>query len=197
MTLRLVLASQSRARAALLTGAGVAFETASPAVDEAEIKDVLLAEGRGPKEIAVALAERKALSVQIPGALVIGADSTVDLGGRLFDKPPTIPAAADQLRALRGREHRLNSAAALARDGEIVWRHVDSAVLTVREFSEAFLQAYLTREGEAVLWSVGAYRLEGEGAQLFERIKGDYFTVLGLPLLALLEALRREGVLAA
>lgn len=195
---RVVLASQSASRGAVLSGAGVAFDRMSPQVDEDAAKASLLAEGASPREVADALAELKALRVsgRTPG-LVIGADSTVDLDGRLIDKAPSLPAARDKLLSLRGRPHKLHSAVVVARNGEPIWREVKSATLWVRPFSEAFLDRYLQAEGEALLGSVGCYRLEGLGLQLFERIEGDYFTILGLPMLGLLDLLRRHEALPA
>lgn len=194
--MRLTLASKSAARTALLTGAGVPFETAGSGVDEDEIKRALLAEGAGPKEIAEALAEAKAVAVSQgrPG-LVIGADQTLDLAGELYDKVGTLAAARERLVRLRGRPHQLHSAVVVAEDGKGIWRETVSATLTMRDFSDGFLDAYIAQEGEAALGSVGCYRLEGPGAQLFSRIQGDYFAILGLPLMGLLELLRRRGVL--
>ena len=192
----LILASSSAIRAAMLAGAGVVFETISPGVDEEAVKAAMLAASLGPRDIGIHLAEAKALAVSTRRAgLVIGADQTLDLDGCLHDKPTTLYEARERLGNLRGRDHRLHSAVILARDGDVVWRDCASATLTMRDFSDAFLDAYIDREGEAILSSVGAYRLEGVGAQLFAAIEGDYFTILGLPLLSLLEALRREGVL--
>lgn len=192
-----VLASKSPARAALLSGAGVAFETASPMVDEDAVKHAVLADGVGPREIADALAEIKAMKVSAkrPGALVIGADQTLDLEGELVDKAPDMAAARARLISMRGKSHVLHSAVVVARDGQPIWRELKSAKMRVRDFSDSWLDGYLAREGEAVLGSVGCYRLEGEGVQLFERIDGDYFTILGLPMLGLLDLLRRHGEL--
>jgi septum formation protein len=193
-----VLASQSAARASLLRGAGVAFATASSGVDEDMAKEDLLGRGAFPVEIATALAEAKALAVaRTTDGVVIGADQTLDFNGRLMDKAPTIEAARERLKALRGHSHRLHSAVVAAKGGAIVWRDLASATLHVRKFSDAWLEGYLERQGEAILSSVGCYQLEGEGVQLFDRIEGDYFAILGLPLAGLLEFLRREGALAS
>lgn len=191
-----ILASRSAARSALLRGAGVSFEAADSGVDEAALKTAILAGGAGPAEVASALAREKALAVsrRRPG-LVVGADQTLDFEGRLHDKPLSLAEAADRLRAMRGRAHRLHAAVAAARDGVVIWEALSSAELIMRTFSDAFLEAYLAGEGEEALSSVGAYRLEGPGVQLFSEIRGDYFTILGLPLTGLLELLRREGVL--
>jgi septum formation protein len=194
----IVLASQSAARRAVLTGAGVPFEPTVAGVDEDAVKASLLAEGAGPREVADALAELKAIRVSAKRPeLVIGADQTLDLEGRLYDKVENLPAARERLKGLRGRAHRLHSAVVVAKDGAPIWREVVTARLTMRDFSDAFLDDYLAREGEAALGSVGCYRLEGPGAQLFSRIEGDYFAILGLPLLGLMELLRRHGVLPA
>jgi len=193
-----ILASKSPARAALLAGAGVAFETASPGVDEAEVKAGLLAEGAPPRDVADILAELKAVSVsrRRPG-LVIGSDQTLDLEGTLVDKAESLEEARARLLSFRDRTHVLHSAVVVARDGQAIWREIKSARMTVRPFSEAWLDGYLEREGEALLGSVGCYRLEGEGVQLFSRIEGDYFAILGLPLLGLLDFFRLHGALTA
>lgn len=192
----LTLASKSAARRAVLAGAGAPHEAASSGVDEEAVKAELLARGAGPLAIAEALAEEKALAVSRtrPG-LVIGADQTLDLEGRLYDKVETIAAARERLLELRGRAHQLHSAVVVAEGERIVWRETESATLAMRGFSDDFLEAYLAAEGEAALGSVGCYRLEGPGVQLFERIEGDYFTILGLPLMGLLAFLRQRGVL--
>ena len=192
-----ILASQSQARAAILSGAGVAFAKVSSGVDEDEIKQAWLDRGEGPAAIAQALAEAKALAVSrtTPG-LVIGADQTLDLDGALFDKADSLGEARARLTALRGQSHHLHAALCLAQDGAVVWRHIESPRLTMRGFSDGFLDAYLAAHGEAVLSSVGCYHLEGAGAQLFERIEGDYFAILGLPLLPLLAVLREMGAIA-
>ena len=196
---RVVLASTSRTRAAILTGAGVAHQTVGSGVDEDEAKDRLLASSAGPREIAEHLAEAKALKVSFEWseALVIGADQTLDLDGELYDKTETLADAGLRLRALRGRAHLLHSAVVVARNGVAIWRAIESPHLQMRAFSDDFLDEYLARNGEAILSSVGCYELEGEGAQLFDRIDGDYFAILGLPLLPLLGFLRREGAIPA
>jgi len=196
MTLGLVLASKSATRRAVLDGAGVAYEASGSGVDEDAAKAELLARGATPRDIAGALAEQKALAVSARRSeLVIGADQTLEFEGRLYDKVETVSAARDRLRALRGKPHDLHSAVVVARDGATVWRETESATLTMRDFSDAFLETYLAAEGEAALGSVGCYRLESLGVQLFSEIRGDYFTILGLPLMGLLDLLRREGVL--
>lgn len=182
----------------MLTAAGVPFEATSPNVDEDEIKASLKAEGRTARDIADALAEVKAvkLSAKLPGALVLGADQVlVTADGALLDKPADRAAAASQLKSLAGHEHRLISAAVIAENGKPVWRVVDSAKLTMRRFGDVFLDSYLDAEGDSILGCVGGYRLEGLGAQLFARVSGDHFTVLGLPLLAVLDYLRVRGVI--
>jgi len=194
-----VLASTSQSRAAILTGAGVAHEAVVSGVDEAEAKARLLASGAGPRDVAGHLAEAKATKVsrERPEALVIGADQTLELAGELFDKVDSVAEARERLIALWGRSHLLHSAVVVVRNGAVLWRTVESPRLQMREFSEAFLDAYLARSGDAALSSVGCYLLEGDGAQLFDRVEGDYFAILGLPLLPLLGFLRGQGVLAA
>ena len=193
----MILASKSRTRAELLRAAGVPFEMRGSGVDEEPIKVAALTQGLAPREIALRLAEAKALAVSRSAGeeLVIGADQTLDLAGRLFDKPADTAEARARLLELRGRAHQLHSAVVLARGGDIVWRDVPSATLHVRAFSDAWLDIYMQGVDAAVLESVGAYQLEGAGVQLFERIDGDWFTILGLPMLSLLEALRAEGAL--
>jgi septum formation protein len=192
----LVLASRSPARAALLASAGVRFETDSADVDESAVKAALIAAGKRPRAIAEALAAEKALAVSRRRAgLVIGADQTLDLDGVVFDKAEDLADARAKLAALRGRTHQLHAAIAVAHDGAVVWCDLSSATLTMRDFTDAFLEGYLARNGERLLGSVGCYELEGEGVQLFERIDGDYFTILGLPMLNLLALLRERGVL--
>ena len=194
----LTLASKSAARRAVLRGAGVAHEAAGSGVDEEVVKAQLLAQGAGPREIAEVLAQTKALAVSAArSGLVIGADQTLDLDGQLYDKVETIEAARERLRKLRGRPHQLHSAVVVSEGDDIVWRVTESATLVMRDFSDAFLDAYLAEEGKAALGSVGCYRLEGAGVQLFDRIDGDYFTILGLPLMGLLDFLRGRGVLTS
>ena len=192
----LVLASQSRARQALLANAGIAFEAISADIDERQIQ---AASGlSAPGEIASLLARRKALSVSSSqaGKTVVGADQTLALGARLFSKPADHAQAAEQLRALAGSSHDLHAAVAVARDGKILFETLSIARMTMRRLSEAEIEAYLDEAGEAVVTSVGAYQLEGLGVHLFERIEGDHFTILGLPLLPLLAFLRGERLLA-
>jgi septum formation protein len=198
MTLPLILASASPARAGMLRAAGVEIETVPARVDEDEMKRALQAQGADTQTAAIALAELKALQVSRihPGRLVLGADQMLDCDGVWFDKPADRDAARAQLLQLRGRTHRLVSAAVLARGGARVWHHAAAATLTMREFTERFLEDYLERAGEAILGSVGAYQLEGLGAQMFKTIDGDFFTILGLPLLPVLDILREQGVLA-
>jgi septum formation protein len=191
----LILASQSRARQMLLANAGIRFDAVPADIDE---RAVQLASGlRAPGEIAALLAREKALDVSRgqPGKYVVGADQTLALETRLFSKPAGRIAAAEQLRDLAGRGHELHSAVAVARDGEILFEAVAIARMTMRQLSGAEIQAYLDQAGEAVTTSVGAYQLEGLGVHLFERIDGDHFTVLGLPLLPLLAFLRSERLL--
>nr|WP_211111812.1 nucleoside triphosphate pyrophosphatase [Azospirillum aestuarii] len=192
------MASGSRTRAEMLERAGVRVTLAPAAVDEEEIKLAARAEGAPVEDVAEALAELKAQRVtrKHPGSLVIGADQMLECEGRWFDKPADRAAARAQLQDLRGRTHRLVSCAVVFRDGERLWHHVDRARLTMRPFSDAFLDSYLNAAGNDVLGSVGAYHLEGLGAQLFHRVDGDFFTILGLPLLPLLGFLRVHGVIA-
>ena len=194
MSAPIVLASKSLARRAVLEAAGVPIEVAGAAVDEAALKAGLLAKGASPKEVAQALAAAKAAALAGP-AYVVGADQTLELEGRLYDKVTSRDAARERLKILRGRAHQLHSAVAVAREGRVLWRELESATLTMRDFSDSFLEDYLALEGAAALGSVGCYRLEGPGAQLFATIEGDYFAILGLPLLGLLEFLRGQGAL--
>lgn len=192
------LASKSSARQAILRNAGLAFEAVVAGVDEDATKAGLLAEGANPREVADALAELKAVKVSTkrPG-LVIGADQTLDFAGRLIDKVETLDEARTLLLELRGKTHKLHSAVVVARDGKPIWRVVESANLSVRPFSDAWLEGYLARRGEHILHCVGCYELESEGVQLFDAIDGDYFTILGLPLVGLLDFLRLHGALEA
>lgn len=191
------LASGSSVRAAVLRAAGVRFEVARPGVDEDALKAGLLAEGASPRDVADVLAEAKAVRVsqRRPG-LVIGADQVLELDGQVISKAESLAEARQRLMDLRGRPHRLHAAVVVARDGQPIWRDLQRADLHVRAFSEVFLEDYLEREGDALLDSVGCYRIEGPGVQLFDKIAGDYFAILGLPLVGLLDLLRRHGALA-
>ncbi len=193
----IVLASGSAARKALLANAGVPFTVKPSSVDERAVEAPLIAGGASPADVAAALAEAKAIAVSgdTPGALVIGADQTLDLDGDRWTKPATRADAREQLARLSGRAHQLHSAVAVARDGALLWRHRDSATLTMRALTPTFIDKYLARVGDAALMSVGVYQLEGEGVRLFDRIEGDYFVILGLPLLPLLAYLRDEGAI--
>lgn len=195
MTARIVLASASAARRAMLEAAGLAFDVRPADVDEEALKRP----DADPAATALELAQAKALaaSALAPGDWVIGADQTLEFDGGRVDKARSLDEARRRLTAMRGRRHQLHSGAALARDGRLVWSGLDSADLQMRDFSDAFLDDYLAREGEGLLACVGAYRLEGPGAQLFDRVDGDHFTVLGLPLWALLAALREAGAIAS
>jgi septum formation protein len=193
----LVLASRSKARQALLEAAGVSVEVKPADVDERGLEAG--ASGAPPGEIAVLLARAKACTVATlcPGRLTLGADQTLALGAACFAKPADAAAARAQLRALRGQTHMLHSAVAFVRDGEALFEHVGTARLTMRAFSDSFLDRYLETVGAAATTSVGGYQIEGPGVQLFERIEGDYFTVLGLPLLPVLDFLRGQGWLVS
>ena len=195
---KLVLASGSASRRRLLEAAAVPFEVAPAAVDEDEVKRAMKAEGADPFQVAEALAELKArrVSPRFPGALVLGADQMLACEGEWFDKPEDMAGAADHLRKLSGRSHSLLTVLCLVRDGTRIWHHRDEARLTVRPLGEDFIRDYLEEVGESALSSVGAYQLEGRGIQLFTEISGDFFGILGLPLLPLLEMLRLHKVLA-
>ena len=192
----LVLASRSFARAALLTGAGIAIEVLPADIDERGVEAKAPAQDAAAAAALLAREKARAVAALRPGRLVLGADQTLALGARRFSKPADRAAAEEQLRALRGKTHALHSALALMRDGEVLFEHADMARLTMRSFSDKFLTQYLDAAGEAVTASVGGYQLEKPGIQLFERVEGDYFTILGLPLLPLLDFLRREHCLA-
>ncbi|MET4277914.1 MULTISPECIES: Maf family nucleotide pyrophosphatase [unclassified Bradyrhizobium] len=192
----LILASQSSARKMLLANAGLEFKAITADIDEREIQ---AASGLSdPREIALLLAREKAKAVSThhAGSTVIGADQTLALGDRLFNKPAGRAQALAQLRDLSGHSHELNSAVAIARDGEIIFEDISVARLTMRQMTEAELSAYLDIAGDAVTTCVGGYQLESLGIHLFERIEGDHFTILGLPLLSLLAFLRRERLVA-
>ena len=192
----LILASASMSRRRMLASAGLSFVVETAGVDEEEATRSLRANGAGPSEIATTLASMKALRVSArrPESLVIGADSTLACDGRLFDKPPTLADARQQLLDLAGRAHELCSSVVVARGGQRLWHSAERARLTMRPFDGRFVDAYLERAGEAVCSSVGAYQLEGLGAHLFARIEGDFFTILGLPLLPLLGYLAQHGI---
>ena len=194
----LILASGSAIRRQIMRDAGLDFEVVVKPVDEAAIKAAMLADGAPIRDIADALAEAKALRVSrtTPG-FVIGADQIMEMDGTLFDKPESVAEARERLLAMRGRRHDLVGAVVVAQDGAAQWRHLSRTKLWVREFSEGFLDDYLAREGERVTKSVGAYRFEGPGAQLFERVEGDFFSILGLSLLPLLDYLRLRGAIPA
>ena len=198
-TARLILASGSAIRATVLRNAGLVFEQVTARVDEDEVKRALRAEGAEAAETAMALAELKArrVSEREADALVIGADSMVVADGQWFDKPADRAAAKAQLLALAGKSHRLISAACVMLNDERIWGHHEHATLLMRPFDGAFAERYLDAAGEAVMRSVGVYQLEGLGAQLFRRVDGDYFVVLGLPLLPLLDFLRGRGIVPA
>ena len=193
---RLILASASTSRRALLAAAGLRFEVRPATLDEAAIRRAAQAEGVGADAAALRLAEAKAAAVAAaePDALVIGADQILVCEGAWFDKPADLDAARAQLSVLRGRTHGLATAVVCWSGGTPVWRHVEHPRLTMRAFSEAFLDAYLALEGALVLGSVGAYRLEGPGVHLFSAVEGDHSAILGLPLLPLLGSLREAGV---
>ncbi len=194
---RLVLASASSARRALLIGAGLRFEAKAAAIDETAVKQSARADGMSADDTALLLAELKAARIasRDPEALVISCDQLLVCGDRWFDKPADVAGAREQLLALRGRPHTLVTAVLCMRDGRRIWHHVARPRLVMRPFSEEFLDAYLSEETEHVTHTVGAYRLEGPGVQLFDAVDGEYAAILGLPLLPLLGFLRQHGVL--
>lgn len=194
-----ILASASASRAHILRAAGVPFRQQPAHVDETAVKEALRDEGATALDCAMTLAEMKAVKISQlhPHALVIGADQILECAGAWFDKPADRAAAAAHLRALSGKPHSLATAVVVAASGARIWHHADAPRLTVRPLSEAFIAGYLDRVGDAALASVGAYQLEGQGAQLFAKIDGDYFAILGLPLIPLLAFLREHGILPA
>ncbi|MGV1986717.1 Maf-like protein [Agrobacterium sp. 22-221-1] len=197
MQQELILASSSASRQMLMRNAGLTFSAIPADIDERALDEQLERDGASPEEVALELARAKALAVGAlyPEALVLGCDQTMALGARVYHKPKTMAEAEAHLLSLSGKVHRLNSAAVLVRHGEVVWQIVSSAELAVRTLSAEFVSRHLQRVGEKALSSVGAYQLEGEGIQLFTSIEGDYFTILGLPLLPLLSKLRDMDVI--
>ncbi|MDB2407430.1 Maf family protein [Jannaschia sp.] len=192
----LTLASSSATRQKMLIDAAIPFEAVPARVDEASLRDALRAEGHRPRAVADALAEMKALRVRRPG-LVLGCDQTLDHGGDLLGKPDSPDDAVAQLTRLSGGSHKLHSAAVLAEDGRPIWRHVGDVTMVMRSASPAYIQDYVTRNWETIRHSAGAYTLEGEGARLFHQVRGDFFTVLGLPLLPLIDILVTRGEISA
>ena len=192
----LVLASKSEIRRALLADAGISVDVSPADIDERGIEQRATTRDAGDIALVLARAKAQTIAARLPGRLVLGAAETLALGERRFSKPADRAAARDQLKALRGQTHELHTAVALARDGAIAFEHREAAGLTMRAFSDGFLESYLDAMGGAVTASVGGYQLEKAGVQLFERIDGDHFVILGLPLVALLAYLRRAGCLA-
>ncbi len=192
---KLMLASASQSRRTLMENAGLQFETEAARIDERAAEARIAGDPLPPDRLALELARLKARDVasRNPGALVVGCDQTMSLDDIVFHKPADIDEARRNLKTLRGRTHRLNSAVVLVRDNRVLWENVSIAELSMRAFSDEFLERYLERTGDAVLKSVGCYQLEAEGIRLFNGISGDYFTILGLPLLPLLEELRTLG----
>lgn len=194
----LILASGSKIRAELLKNAGLTFEIRTSGVDEDSLKESMRAEGLSPKEQAEYLAEMKANRVSSrEKGLVIGADQMMSLDGEGFDKPANREDAFQRLKAFSGKSHYLESAIIISQNGQAIWRHVNRPKLTMRKLSDAFINDYLDQIGDAAFASVGAYQLEGLGVQLFSKIEGDYFSILGLPLIEMLTFLRDRGDLAS
>jgi septum formation protein len=191
----IILASASEARATLLRAAGVVVTPTPSRIDEQMVKESLIAEGASARDVADTLAELKAAKIGGPG-LVLGADQVLGHGKALLSKPETPGHAVDQLKLLRNGQHRLYSAAVIVEDGKPVWRHVGEVRMVMRDLSDAYIADYVERNWDSIRHSVGAYKLEEEGARLFERVEGDYFTVLGLPLLPVLGYLATRGVIA-
>lgn len=196
--MRVILASGSQIRRQLMTDAGLEFEVIVKPVDEAAIKASMLAETARLHDIADALAEAKAMRVsRLEEGFVIGADQIMVMDGQLFDKPNTIDEARDRLKLMRGKTHYLIGAVVICESGQAVWRHIAKTKLTMRDFSDAFLDDYIEKEGDFLTKSVGAYRFEGLGAQLFSHVEGDFFSILGLSLLPVMEYLRIRGAIAS
>ncbi|TIR17645.1 MAG: Maf-like protein [Mesorhizobium sp.] len=194
---KIILASSSPFRKTMLVNAGLDIGAVPANVDERALEAPLKDSSVSPEDVASILAEAKATEVseRRPGSLVLGCDQTLSLGDEIFHKPADMEGARRHLLALSGKTHQLNSAAVLCRDGEVLWRHVGIASLTMRKLDPAFIGRHLARVGAKALGSVGAYQIEGEGIQLFEKIEGDYFTIVGLPLLAVLKELRALGAI--
>lgn len=197
MTEKIILASGSPFRKKLLENAGIDVEAIPADLDERALEAPLAESGASPEDVAMVLAEAKAVAVseEHPGRLVLGCDQTLSLDDEVFHKPDDMEGARRHLLKLSGKTHHLNSAVALVRDGETLWRHVGIASLTMRKLDPAFIGRHLARVGDKALSSVGAYQIEGEGIQLFEKVEGDYFTIVGLPLLPVLEELRNLGAI--
>lgn len=197
MTTSLILASKSPFRAQLLKNAGLTFGTENADIDERAVEAPLYRSGATPEDVAIVLAEAKALAVseKHPDAIIIGCDQTLSLGDEIFHKPADLEEAGKNLLKLSGKTHQLNSGIVLVKNGETIWRHVAIAYMTMRPLQPEFIGRYLGRIGDNALSSVGAYQVEGEGIQLFEKIEGDYFTIIGLPLLPLLQKLREESLI--
>jgi septum formation protein len=181
----------------LLENAGLEFRTEKPDIDERAVEKALAGSGATPEDVAAVLAEAKAAAVseRHPEAIVIGSDQTLSLGNELFHKPADMEAARRQLLRLSGKTHQLSSAVVLAQKGSAMWRHVAAAHMTMRQLDPAYVGRYLSKVGAAALSSVGCYQIEGRGVRLFEKIEGDFFTIVGLPLLPLLAALRDRGMI--
>ncbi len=194
---KLILASASPFRKTMLENAGIDVQAVPARIDERAIEAPLQDSGVTPEDVALILAEAKALDVseRMPEALVLGCDQTLSLGDRVFHKPADMEGARRHLLALSGNTHELNSAVVLARRGDVLWRHVGVARMTMRKLDPAFIGRHLARVGTDILASVGAYQIEGQGINLFERIEGDHFTIVGLPLLPLMEELRKLGAI--
>ena len=195
----IILASGSQIRADLLSRARVSYEVQKPSIDEHSVKDSMLAEGASPRDIADALAQAKARKVasKNPGRLVLGSDQILDLDGEVLSKPESEKDAVEQLRRMRGRRHTLLSAAVIFEDQQPVWRHVGQVRMYMRDLSDQWIESYVDRNWSSIKMTVGCYKLEEEGARLFTRVDGDYFNVLGLPLLELLSYLTIRGTLSS